>query len=242
MNGRRLLRGGRWLLVLALPLILLAANLRLVTGHWFVRWEYQRPGFPADPFGLSTAERIRLAEVCQDYLASNADISLLAELRLPNGDRAFNERELSHMEDVQAVYLGLSVCGVIAALLWAGGAAVLAASGRARDAIPAALHRGSLFTLGLLTAVGSIMVISWGWFFTAFHRVFFEGDTWVFPSSNTLIRLFPNRFWVDIGATLVGLLVIEAVLVGVAGRILMRRPARRGGVRIEPPGGSSPTT
>ena len=241
MNRRRSLRGGQWLLVLALPLVLLAGNLRLVTGHWFVRWEYRRPGFPTDPFGLSTEERIRLAAVCQDYLASNAGISLLADLQLPDGDRAFNERELSHMEDVQAVYLWLSVSGAIAALLWAGGAAVLAASGRARDVIPAALLRGSLFALGLLTAVGSFMLISWGRFFTAFHRLFFEGDTWVFPPSDTLIRLFPNRFWVDIGAALVGLLVIEAVLVGVAGRLLMRRPARRGGAGIEPTGGSSLT-
>ena len=241
MNRRRSPRGVQWLLVLALPLFLLAANLRLVTGPWFVRWEYRRPGFPPDPFGLSIAERIRLAGVCQDYLASNADISLLADLQLPSGERAFNQRELSHMEDVQAVYFGLSSAGVIAALMWVGGAAILAASGRAWDVIPVVLLNASRFALGLLAAVASFMLISWGQFFTAFHRLFFQGNTWIFPRSDTLIRLFPNRFWIDIGATIVGLLVIEAILVGVTGWVLRRRMAGLSGGPTGPTAGSSET-
>ena len=115
MTENRWLRWIQWLLVLTLPVLLLAANLRLVTSHWFVRWEYRRAGFPPDPFGLSTVERIRLAEVCQDYLATNADLSLLADLQLPGGEAAFNERELRHMADVQAVYLGVTIAGLVAA-------------------------------------------------------------------------------------------------------------------------------
>jgi integral membrane protein (TIGR01906 family) len=227
MNQDRWLRWIQRLLVLTLPLLLLAVNLRLVTGHWFVRWEYRRAGFPPDPFGLSTAERIRLAEVCQDYLARNADISLLADLQLPGGEPAFNQRELRHMEDVQAVYLDLTIAGAIAALIWIGGAAAFVASGRARNVIPIVLLQGSLFTLGLLVAVAAFMLISWGQFFTTFHRLFFEGSTWLFPPSDTLIRLFPNRFWIDIGAAIVGLLVIDALAVGVAGWIWRRKRAGR---------------
>jgi integral membrane protein (TIGR01906 family) len=209
-----------------MPLVLLAANLRLVTGHWFVRWEYRRAGFPPDPFGLSTAERIRLAEVCQDYLASNADISLLADLELADGQPAFNQRELRHMADVQAVYQGLTIAGIIAALLWAGAVGAVVATGRLEHLIPAALSSGSLFTLGLLAAVGAFMLISWGQFFTTFHRLFFEGSTWLFPPSDTLIRLFPIRFWIDIAATFVGLLVIEAVLAEAAGWFWRQKSAQ----------------
>jgi integral membrane protein (TIGR01906 family) len=217
----------RRLLVLTLPILLLAANLRVVTGHWFVRWEYRRATFPPDAFGLSTSERIRLADVCQDYLASNADISLLADLQLADGEPAFNERELRHMADVQAVYQGLTIAGIIAALIWVGVGTSLFATGRLKHLVPTALLNGSLFTLGLLTAVGAFMLVSWGQFFTAFHRLFFAGDTWIFPPSDTLIRLFPIRFWIDIAATIVGLLVIEAVIAGVAGWIWRRRQAER---------------
>ena len=34
-------------------------------------------------------------------------------------------------------------------------------------------------------------------FFAGFHSLFFEGDSWLFYFSDTLIRLFPIRFWQD---------------------------------------------
>ena len=97
--------------------MILVADLRIVTGHWFVRWEYGKAGFPPDPLGLSTAQRTHLAEVCVDYLATGADISLLADLRLPDGEAAFNDRELRHMVDVQFVFGRLMLAGVVAAEL-----------------------------------------------------------------------------------------------------------------------------
>jgi len=211
MIETRLSRWMEWLLVLTLPVLLVGVNLRVVTGHWLVRWEYRRPSFPADPYGLSTSDRIHLATVCQDFLASNADLSLLANLELPNGEPAFNERELSHMADVQAVFLGLSVAGGISGLLWLSFGAASLARGWMRDRYAKAVVKGSLLTLGLLAVVGSFMIVSWGEFFTAFHRLFFTGDTWLFPNSDTLIRLFPIRFWIDVAAVLVGLLLIEAL-------------------------------
>ena len=222
MTERRWVPWTRWLLALSLPVLLLAINLRLVTGHWFVRWEYGRPGFPPDPFGLSTAERTRLAEVCQDFLASNADIRLLAELQLPNGQPAFNQRELRHMSDVQAVYRGITVAGIASGVLWIAVAAGWLAIDRARGQTAATLMNGSLFTLGLLLIVGAFMAISWGQFFTAFHRLFFSGSTWIFPYTDTLIRLFPIRFWIDVAATLVALLVLEALALGATGWALRR--------------------
>lgn len=217
MTKHRWSRWAQWLLTLTVPILLLALNLRLVTGHWFVRWEYSKPGFPPDPFGLSTEERIRLAQVCQDFLASNADISLLADLKLPDGDLAFNQRELRHMSDVQAVYHALTIAGVISGLIWGSIGIALVTSGQAAERIPNAVLNGGLVTLGVLLTVGGFMVLSWGDFFTTFHRLFFEGSTWIFPNSDTLIRLFPIRFWIDIAATLVGLMAVEAVVLSTLG-------------------------
>ena len=42
------------------------------------------------------------------------------------------------------------------------------------------------------------MLASFGVFFVAFHQVFFDPGTWIFLWSDTLIRLFPERFWRDV--------------------------------------------
>jgi integral membrane protein (TIGR01906 family) len=214
------------LLVLIVPVLLFTANVRIVTGHWFVRWEYGKAAFPSDPFGLSTAERTSLAETCVDYLATNANISLLADLRLPGGEPAFNARELQHMADVQAVFYAMTLVGIVAALVLLGGGTLLLVRGHTRRRFPVALLGGGLHTLGLLACVGATMVLSWNEFFTSFHRIFFEGESWIFPYSDTLIRLFPTRFWMDVGATIVGLLAIEAAVVSAVGWAWMRRTRR----------------
>jgi uncharacterized membrane protein len=58
--------------------------------------------------------------------------------------------------------------------------------------------------VGLATIIGVIAVIGIAVnpdlffnFFTAFHHLFFTGDSWLFLFSDTLIRLFPIRFWQD---------------------------------------------
>jgi integral membrane protein (TIGR01906 family) len=216
----------QWLLVLVLPFLLTVANFRIVNGHWFVRWEYSKPGFPPDDccaYPLTTAERTRLAEVCVDYLAPGAPISLLADLRLPDGDPAFNERELSHMEDVQEAFTRVTVVVAVGALAWVGGFVALAAPRRARKFAAATLLTGGLFTIGLLVVIGVAMAVNWWEFFQAFHAIFFESGTWMFEYSDTLIRLFPIQFWIDVAVIAVVLLVVEAVAAAFVGWAWRRR-------------------
>ncbi len=209
------------LLTLSLPVVMLAVDIRVVTGHWFTHREYAQADFPPDPYGLTAAERTRLADVCVDYLATTAPLSLLADLRLPSGDQAFNARELRHMADVQAVFRRLMAAGTLAALLWAVGSAALLAAGERRRLAAALLGGGGLI-LGLLLASGAIMLTDWWRFFTGFHRLFFEGETWIFPPSDTLIRLFPVQFWMDVALIVVLLAAVEGV-VSVAGGLRLRR-------------------
>jgi len=217
----------QWVAALAIPICLIALNFSLVTGASFLHWEYRRPSFPADSFGLTTEERIGLAEVAFDYVTSGAELSLLADLRLPDGAPAFNPRELSHMADVQRVYQGLMVASLIAAGLVLAGVTILGMRGQAQPYLPNAMVSGSLITLGLLFVIGVTMALSWNAFFTGFHRVFFEGDTWLFEYSDTLIRMFPIRFFMDYAALVVGLLVAEAIALGGVGRLWARSASRR---------------
>jgi len=64
---------------------------------------------------------------------------------------------------------------------------------------------------------------SFSFLFVGFHRLFFEGDTWLFLYSDTLIRLFPERFWltafVGIGA---GTVLLAGLLLGLSAWRLRR--------------------
>lgn len=198
-------------IVLALPIALLAISLRVVTAEWLLHWEYGKPGFPPDPYGLTNQERTRLAGVCVEYLVSDAGIDLLEDLRL-EGQPAFNQRELRHMVDVKRVLKQLLWVGLGAGIMVVAGTAGLAIRGSQRA--PVALLGGSMLSLGLLFAVGGLMLVGWETFFVGFHRVFFSGDTWLFPTSDTLIRLFPERFWMDVGLLVVALLAGQALVIG----------------------------
>ena len=69
--------------------------------------------------------------------------------------------------------------------------------------------------IGLLGVIGLFAIISFWNFFTFFHSLFFKGDSWLFLYSDTLIRLFPMRFWQDV-FLLVGLITLISSLALVA--------------------------
>ena len=76
-------------------------------------------------------------------------------------------------------------------------------------------------------AVPIVAAASYDSFESTFHGLFFEGDSWRFEETDTLRRLYPDRFWLDT-AVVIGLLtVLQAVVVFLS----TRSWARRAGVR-----------
>jgi integral membrane protein (TIGR01906 family) len=192
------------------PVFLILAGIRAVLSPWFLEFEYRTPGFPADPYGFTMEERLRYARIALDYLLNDEDISFLANQRFPEGEqvpppscvymddctRMYNDRELMHMVDVkEVVQAALVVWYVsIAVLLTAG---VWAWRGNWIAEYRWALARGGLLTIILIAVILLLVLAAFGVFFVAFHQVFFEEGTWQFLWSDTLIRLFPERFWRD---------------------------------------------
>jgi uncharacterized membrane protein len=107
------------------------------------------------------------------------------------------------MDDVKRItqgalrvwYLSLVLILILGAWAWFGGW---------WQAYLLGLKRGGWLIVGLAVTVGLIVVVGmvlnpnvFNSFFVAFHSLFFEGDSWLFLYSDTLIRLFPLRFWQD---------------------------------------------
>ncbi|MCD6284793.1 MAG: TIGR01906 family membrane protein [Anaerolineae bacterium] len=211
-----------WLVTLSVPIVLTMALVRLLTFPWYPAWEYGRAGFPEDPYGLSQEDRLRLAQASIRFLNVSGPTAVLADLELPDGMPAHNERELAHMDDVKRVYSGLTL--VAAACLVASGASAwkLVRSGDG-CAVWQALVRGASLTLVLLVALGSWMLVAFDQFFTLFHGVFFHPGTWTFYTTDTLIRLFPFRFWEDAGLLVAGGVTLVALALLVLSVAMRRR-------------------
>jgi hypothetical protein len=77
--------------------------------------------------------------------------------------------------------------------------------------IPRALLGGGLLTLGIAAGIGIYMLVNFDGFFVQFHEALFEGDTWRFRSTDTLLRLYPDAFWSDFGGVLAALTVLQAL-------------------------------
>jgi integral membrane protein (TIGR01906 family) len=185
-----------WFITIFVPFALTFVGLRLLLTPVFPQIEYRTPGFPRDDYGFTLQERLHWSTISIDYLVNNADISFLGNLTFPDGSSLFNERELSHMHDVKQVvqpvlWIGYSIWALMLGFgLWAR-------FGGWWQGYLRGLRRGGWFILGLVLILGGFAAVSFWQFFTAFHELFFSGNSWLFLYSDTLIRLFPLPFWQD---------------------------------------------
>ena len=179
-----------------LPVALTFLGVRILLTHVFPEIEYRTPGFPTDEYGFTLQDRLHWSRISIDYLLNDADISFLRDLTFPDGAPLLNGRELSHMQDVK---------NVVQPVLWIGygiwflmlGLGVWARFGGWWVDYVRSVCRGGWLMVGLVAVSAIFAVISFWQFFTVFHALFFTGDSWQFLYSDTLIRLFPMRFWQD---------------------------------------------
>ncbi len=192
-----------FLITLLTPIFLTGLALRLLLTPLFPQIEYRVPGFPADDYGFTLEDRLHWSKFAVEYLVNDADISYLGNLQFDDGSPLFNERELRHMQDVKAVTRGALAAFYAAALLLAA-LGLWAWRGDWQPAYRQSLRRGGWLMVALAALIGVVVAagmslspdLFWA-FFSGFHALFFEGDSWLFLYSDTLIRLFPLRFWQD---------------------------------------------
>ena len=191
------------LVAILVPLALIGIGVRLLLTPLFLQIEYSMPYFPPDEYGFTKADRLKWAPYALDYLVNSENISYLGDLKFDEGTPLYNERELSHMDDVKRVtqgalrvwYASLALLALLGVWAWFGGWWQQYRFGLMRGGW---LMIGLAVTIGLIVVVGMVINPNVFWnFFAGFHSLFFEGDSWLFLFSDTLIRLFPIRFWQD---------------------------------------------
>jgi integral membrane protein (TIGR01906 family) len=200
-----------------IPVVILMVSVRLLITPTFVHLAYRLPGFPDDPYGFTFDDRIRWSQPSINYLVNNEEIAFLSELSFEDGVPIFNARELSHMVDVKEVVTGLRVALAVAVIILLI-SSVIAIRTNNKPLLIQSYHMGGWATIGLIVAILLFVAFNFDNLFNWFHQIFFESGTWQFYTSDTLIRLFPMRFWRD-AFIFVGLL---SMIMGVGLTLLTR--------------------
>lgn len=199
-----------WVVVILVPLVLILTSVRLLLTPAFVQLEYRTPNFPPDPYGFTQEDRLFWSRIALDYLLNDEGISFLEELQFEDGTPVYNSRELQHMVDVKNVLGSVlivwyaSLAGIFLLGIWAYW-------GGWWEEYRVGLRKGGWITVVLIAVTLVAVLIAFSVFFVFFHEVFFDPGTWIFRFSDTLIRLFPERFWRDTFIA-IGLISIAAGL------------------------------
>ncbi len=205
----------RFLVIVLMPVLLVLTNVRLLMTDAFLRYEYGKTNFPADTYGFTQTDRLTYSRIALDYLLNPEGIEFLGRQAFPDGTPQYNERELRHMADVKRVVRAALAVWMLSGVIVIGGTLLLGLAGE-REAARSGLVGGAGLTVLIFLGILAYIALNFDALFVQFHQVFFESGTWQFAYSDTLIRLFPLKFWQDVFVLLGGGSLAEALLVGAA--------------------------
>lgn len=203
------------LTILFVTIFIVGGAVELLATDSYLVFEYGKASFPPDPFGYTQQQRFILASTNIHYVRAHLPGDELSKQFL-NGVPVYNLREVSHMADVQtvfqsvtrvwqAVFILLLLMGLI---FWQQGE---------RWTLASAIQSGGVVASGLVVSIALFALFSWQVWFDLFHRFFFTDGSWLFNYSDTLIRLFPLKFWFDATFTLTTFSLAGGLLLAVIG-------------------------
>jgi integral membrane protein (TIGR01906 family) len=211
--------------VLLLPLLIIGTSLRgLVTDRDFMLRGFE-DNHVATTTGLDDAQLGRIADAFVAYFQGPRGQIQLQVTAFGQSRPLFNDREVAHMEDVQALiqfFLRMQVIAAAVVVLRIAVAAVF-------DRSPTPLGRDMLWSTGLMVAlivlVGVLSLLDFDALWTRFHQIAFRNDLWQLdPNSDYLIMLFPEPFWFTATIRMATSVALQTALVALVGVGLVLAP------------------
>lgn len=221
----------KWVITLCIPFALASFVIGVVIGDWLPSFEYNNRVAP-DAFGWEKEERLELALVAVEYLSvrdsAENSIYLLEEQTLPgSNDPLYNEREISHMIDVKHLTDAIRRGGWLLAIISVACTTLLLYRNETEPTAYRAIRNGGYATFAILVGIGLFMAVAWNTFFVQFHELLFPEGSWTFSMTDSLIRLFPEKLWQDVGAFIVGGTFLLGIVCLLVGRWLLKRTEKQ---------------
>lgn len=211
--------------VLLLPLLIIGTSVRAVFSDRAFILQGFRDNEVGVTTGLDDAQLQHIADAFITYFQAPPGQIQVQITAFGQSRPLFNEREVAHMQDVQALvqfFFRMQVVAAVVVLLRLG---VVFAFDRAG----APLGRELLISVGLMivaiAVVGALAAINFDAFWTLFHQIAFRNGDWQFdPARDYLIMLFPEPFWYTGTLRFVSLIAGQTALVALLGIALLMVP------------------
>jgi len=211
--------------ILLLPLLIIGTSLRgLVTDRDFMLRGFRDYDVAATT-GLDDPQLQRIADAFVTYFQAPPGQIQMQVTAFGQSRPLFNDREVAHMEDVQALiqfFLRMQVVAAAVVLIRLVVAVVLdrGVVNLGRDML---LSTALMVTLVVLVGVASAIDFDALW--TRFHQVAFRNDMWLLdPTRDYLIMLFPEPFWYVATVRMATSVALQTLLVAVVGAGLFLSP------------------
>ncbi len=188
--------GVAFALALIIALLISSVEFLLYYVPDYFRIQYEKNQVLEDVH-MEMDDLLDVTDKMMDYLRGDRD-KLQVTAEIGGQTRGFfNQREIAHMEDVKALFLGgltlrricLLLCAAALLFLW---------KRKTLRTLPASVLIGSGLFFALVLLLSLIVAADFQQAFTIFHQIFFDNDLWILdPATDLLINIVPEPFFMD---------------------------------------------
>lgn len=176
-------------LVFLFPFVVVGLSVRIAFNEWIIDYIYASKNFPKDRYGLPDECRKKLAKLGLKAVLNDEDFIKFRKARLPSGRLAFRPKEIKHMYDVKEFLKRFFPTVYIATLLWLLGFLIFRS--------PNYLILSGIIGILTLALLGILVFTNYDRAFEIFHIIAFDPYSWRFKYTDTLLRIYPMKFWYE---------------------------------------------
>jgi integral membrane protein (TIGR01906 family) len=204
--------------VLLLPLLIIGTSLRgLVTDRDFMLRGF-RDNQVGQTTGLDDAQLQRIADAFVAYFQAPPGQIQMQVTAFGQSRLLFNDREVAHMEDVQALIQFFLRMQLVAAGVVVLRVIFAFAFDRATAPIGREMLASTALMVGLVVLIAVLSLIDFDALWTRFHQIAFRNDLWLLdPTRDYLIMLFPEPFWFTATIRMAVSVTVQTVIVALLG-------------------------
>ncbi len=157
---------------------------------------------------------LEVTEEMMDYLRGDREDLHVPTIIDGKPGEFFNEREIAHMADVQRLFLGgFAIRRICFGIMAFAAALLFVMKANVKNILPKAICHGTIIFFAVTAALAGLISTNFTKYFIIFHKIFFNNDLWILdPSTDLLINIVPEPFFVDTAANIALLFIVSVVI------------------------------